>query len=124
MKRNKKTKIDWVILAETEKKSDKNNPECVVDYRTSGFSKYGFGGEVLVVGKVKDASKIADLINTFCKMMIDGEKFALGFTHCIDKPNGETKYRFNIVEYATLNNGVKYQLIPLFCDYSEINKWL
>lgn len=53
MKRNKQTKIDWVILAETEKKNDRYNPECVANYRTSGFSKHGFGGEVLVVGKDK-----------------------------------------------------------------------
>ena len=106
-------KIDWMIHAIANKK-ERNNPECEIDYITSGFDKHGFGGEVIVVGKVKNAEKIADLINTFCCMLIKGEKFETGYTHCIDNAKGETKYRFNIVRYTTLNAGAKYQLIPLF----------
>lgn len=106
-------KIDWMIHAIANKK-ERNNPECEIDYITSGFDKYGFGGEVIVVGKVKNAEKIANLINTFCCMLIQGENFDIRYTHCIDNTKRETEYRFNIVKYETLNAGAKYQLIPLF----------
>lgn len=112
LKRNIKTEFYWEIIEGEE--NERNSPNSIIDYRTSGFSKCGFGGEVLVVGKVKDANKIVTLINTFCEMIIQGEKFALGLTHCIDSPDRKTLFKFNICEYETLNNGIKYQLIPLF----------
>ena len=39
---NKKVKIDWTILATTETPEDRNNPEYILDYVTSGFSKHNF----------------------------------------------------------------------------------
>lgn len=109
---NKKVKIDWTILATTETPEDRNNPEYILDYVTSGFSKHNFGGEVMVVGKVKNSETIANLINTFCRMMIKGEKFLPGYTHTISGADGKVQFRFNVCEYTPANGNVKYQLIP------------
>lgn len=108
---NKNVKIDWMVMGIAD---DKNNPESLADYVTEGFTKHGFGGEVMVVGTVKNGNSITSLINTFCKMMIKGEEFRTDCTHCIDFPDGKPEYKFNIFKYQPLNGNVKYQLVPYF----------
>lgn len=112
---NREPKIDWLIHAIADEE-ERKNPECEIDYITSGFDKHGLGGEVMVVGKVKNADKIMNLINTFCRMLIKGEKFDPKYTHNIHDTNGKSQFKFNICVYETLNAGAKYQLIPLFLD--------
>ena len=119
--KNKKTRIDWMVLAETEHENDRNNPEAIVDCRTEGFEKHGFGGEVLVVGKVKNVNRIANLINTFCKLMISGEDFEPGIVHYIDGKDGVNQFKFHLIRYSTLNNGIKYQLIPIASEPYEMD---
>lgn len=114
VKANRNTQIDWMVKGILDNPNDRNNPEAIADFVTDGFAEHGFGGEVMVVGKVKHAERITILINTFCRMLINGEKFDTSFTHCIDTPDGKTKYKFNICEYVELNGGVKYQLVPVF----------
>ena len=116
--RYEEPKIDWIIRAISEEE-ERCDPECVIDYVSCGFESYGFGGEVLVVGKVKDSEKIAKFINTFCRLLIKGEKFSPEGIHYIDDINGHTQFVFHIFEYKTSNHliphpKVKYQLIPQF----------
>lgn len=114
---NTKVEIDWMVHAVMEHKSDRNKPEKTIDYVTSGFANHGFDGEVMVVGKVKNAEEIANLINIFCRMMIEGEKFDPNCTHTIDDMDGNPKFKFNVYEYQTLNGDVKYQLIPYYPEH-------
>ena len=108
----KKVKVDWKILAIAEKE-DRNKPDLIIDYKTSGFSKYGYG-EIIVCGAVKNATKIMNLINTFGKMFLEGEKFSADNIHTICDKNGNIEHRFGIV-YGEYPNGEKWiQLIPDF----------
>ena len=108
--RNKKQVVDWMVLEVFENPEDRNNPECEVEFHTSpDFRKYGFG-EIVVIGKVKNAEKIMNLINTFGRMLIKGKNFDSNVIHCIDDINGVTKFKFGVVKYMV--DGEKFiQLI-------------
>ena len=103
-------KIDWDVIAVLENPNDKNNPENEIEFHTSfDFCKYGFG-EIVVVGKVKEAEKIMNLINTFGRMLIEGERFATNTIHCIDNTKGVTEFKFIVVKYKA-NNKKYIQLV-------------
>lgn len=111
--RKHKNKIDWHILQVANNETERNDPEYETEFWTSGFSKYGYG-EIIVIGKNRNAYKIADLINTFARMLISGEKFNPSSTHCIDDRYGQTEYIFNVF-YGMYDDGERWiQLIPDF----------
>lgn len=105
-------KIDWIISAICDEEQ-RNNPECVIDYRTIGYSKHG-KGEIIVVGKVKNQDKIGNLINTFGRMLAEGENFDSEHLHCIDDTDGNTEFTFGVI-YGGYDSGEKWiQLLPDF----------
>lgn len=109
---NQKCEIDWIIRAfcDEEKRDD---PEYITEYRTDGFNKYG-KGEIVVVGKNKNAQKIVSLINTFGKMLAEGEIFDADGIHCIWNNDGEKEFTFSVI-YGEYENGELWiQLIPDF----------
>lgn len=113
IKRTRNVKVDWVIFAITKNESDRENPELTIDYKTNGFSKYGYG-EIVVCGKIKNAEKIKNLINTFGRMLAEGELFPSDNIHTIGDGKGNVDYRFGVV-YGEYENGEKWvQLIPDF----------
>lgn len=108
----KKVKIDWKINAICEEEN-RNDPEFVIEYRTLGYNKYG-KGEIVVLGRVKNAETIARLINTFGRMSAEGEEFGTEGTHVIWNNDGEKEFTFDIV-YGEYGDGTKYiQLLPDF----------
>lgn len=111
-KKKKTVQIDWHVCAISDKEA-RNNPEGIIEYRTLGFSKYGFG-EIVVIGRVCNANKITNLVNTFGRMLAEGEYFEHGGNHFIDKPTGENEFEFGVV-YGEYVDGKKWvQLIPNF----------
>lgn len=110
--KSKKVKVDWKVRAFCDEE-ERNEPECVIEYRTLGYDKFG-KGEIVVIGRVKNAEKITTLINTFGRMLAEGENFNSGYNHCIDDENGNTEFTFGIV-YGDYGNGDKWiQLLPDF----------
>jgi len=108
----KNIKVDWNVLAICDKEY-RNKPNHEIEYRTIGFAKHGYG-EIVVVGRVKNAEKIKDLINTFGRMLAGGEYFEGNVMHYIDTPSGKNEYRF-VVVYCKYDDGEKWvQLVPDF----------
>ena len=92
--------------------SVEETPDTMANYETKGFSKCGFGGEVLVYGREKDSKYIAGMINNFCSLLIKGDRFDPNRVHYIH--NHECHYHFRVLEYPIpLYGRVKYQLIPI-----------
>ena len=103
---------DWTINVTPSRLTKINTSNGIATYETSGFEKHGFGGEVVVYGRMKDSLYIAGLINNFCDLMIQGDRFDPRRGHYIH--NHEYNYHFHVVEYdPPLKGGVKYQLIPI-----------
>ena len=110
--KSKKVKIDWNIHAICEEEN-RNDPEFVIEYCTLGYDKYG-KGEIVVIGRNKNAETIAMLINTFGRMLAEGEKFDSEHTHNIWNNDGEKEFTFDVV-YGEYDDGEKWiQLIPDF----------
>ena len=64
--------------------------------------------------------KITHLINTFGRMLLEGEDFSSTATHSIIDNNGNTEFIFGVV-YGVYDDGEKWiQLIPDF--ESDSNK--
>ncbi len=103
--------VTWKIRAICSEEKRKN-PDAVIDYRTVGFDKYGFG-EIMVVGKVKNHEKIMNMVNTFGRMLASGEKFEAGVTHTISNSDGEIEFCFCVV-YVCFDSTKYIQLIPDF----------
>lgn len=103
-------KPDWVITA---RPYNKKKIKTSYVFETKGFAKYGFGGEVLVMGEEKNGERIAELINSFCMLLINGEKFDSTHTHQIDYTDGRQPIKFNLFVFNNPTDGIKYQLAPL-----------
>ena len=103
------TSPDWEIHAYPTDDDDTRESYTFV---TSGFDKYGFGGEVLVLGNKEDGIRIAELINSFCMLLVNGDTFDPSLPHQIDNNDGEPLYKFNVSVFETTEEGVKYQLFP------------
>ena len=67
MKKENLENIDWKIIAQIS-----DNGEGF--FKTLGFYKYGYG-EIIVVNTSLNGEKVAELINTFGKMLLNGEKW-------------------------------------------------
>ena len=105
-------KVTWKILAICSEEQ-RNNPDAVIEYKTEGFNKYGFG-EIVVVGKVKNQKRIMDMVNTVGRMLVSGEKIEAGVRHTISNSDGEIVFCFCVV-YLCYDDTTKYiQLIPDF----------
>lgn len=115
MKKENLENIDWKIIAQIS-----DNGEGF--FKTLGFYKYGYG-EIIVVNTSLNGEKVAELINTFGKMLLNGEKFDENCKHFIDDSDGKTEFAFSVI-YGEYNNGEKWiQLVPYFensaCDTTE-----
>ena len=109
---NQKVKIDWKVLAICGQE-ERDDPEAVIYYKTKGYVKFG-KGEIVVIGRTKNATKITDLINTFGRMLAEGEEFLPDCVHTIVNSHGSVDYKFNII-YGEYENGEKFiQLLPDF----------
>lgn len=111
MESNMNQKDEWEVVVDSVEPDD---PQYPLVYRTKGFADLGFGGEVMVAGKMKDNQRIVRLINNFCRLMKIGETFEPNHSHSIVYGDGSPDERFNVIQYSELNNGVKYQLVPDF----------
>ena len=108
--------IDWKITMSDEDIEGNKYPNGEIDYMTLGFKKYGYG-DVVVAGTRRHAEKIADLINTVCQMLIDGDRFEPGIVHYIDDKKGRTRFKFRVSKYNMDNGGVHQKLIQLIPDF-------
>ena len=110
--KKKKVKVDWMIHAIADEQQ-REDPEAIIEYISSGFGKYGFG-EICVVGRVKNQTKIMNLINTFGRMLAEGEKFEPDAHHFIDDKNGMKEFEFDVVYHEYGDGEKEIQLIPDF----------
>ena len=91
----KKVKVNWIVEANPDKDDYKENPNRCTQYITRGFDKRN-NREILVVGRSGNAVKIANLINTFGRMLKGGEKFDGECIHTIGKNAHSHDYRFYV----------------------------
>ncbi len=105
--------FDWIVCAIYDEKKNWHNPEYRMVYETIGYGKYG-KGEIYVIGKKKDAIKITKLINTFGKMLANGEKFMPKRTHIIWDKDGNKEFAFSVVYGKNKHGEKRIKLIPDF----------
>lgn len=129
--RKRKVEIDWKIHAIADERQ-RENPKAIIDYTTFGFDKYGYG-EVTVVGKVKNAAQIGELINTFGRMLAEGQIFRPNAHHVIDDEYGNKMFGFDLF-FGKYNDEDFILLMPdfesgtiklpvrLFKDLSDIDE--
>lgn len=111
-KGKKNVEIDWHVMA-IASEEEAENPKAIIEYRTDTFGRHNEdNAEVVVVGKVKNAEHIMNLINVFAKMYAEGEEFDPESIHTIGEYTNSYDYKFGIV-YGQYPNGDKFiQLIP------------
>ena len=110
----KKVDIDWLIRMSIKDMREINNPEAEVKFRTDGYDKYGYG-EIECTGRVKNKEKMGDFINTFGRMLAEGEKFDANAAHCIYDNDENLLYKFQVFYGRVFGE----QLIILYPDFEK-----
>lgn len=109
----KKVKIDWKIMAFADE-CERQNSEAYILYQTKGYAKFGYG-EIECVGRIKNSKQIMNFINTFGRMLAEGERFQADAYHSIYDADGNLEFRFWV--FYGIIEGKK--CIYLFPDFEQ-----
>lgn len=101
--------IDWKVQAICDDEYKKDSDHLIM-YETFGFAKYGYG-EIRTYGKISDANRITNIINSFGESIVSGEIFQENVIHTFGDDSITKNYEFSVSYMRHLPKQERYILL-------------
>lgn len=105
--------IDWVIHATSDVYKRNKLIKNMVNFHTHGLEKHGCTNlSVVTLLDVYPAEKVAVMINTVGRLMVNGDKFDVDRIHNILDNDGNLKFRFWLIKAKCFGEDTLRMILP------------